>query len=181
MLFDAPVATLTSLAYQRISEAPKAARYGAEMPVPDWHARLVCGGCGSRRSTWSSPGPSGGHRKARPSPTGPLFLGADAAARRSSHRRALPPLTPRARSLRPPAPRDPAGVSTRSIAQAKARPSPAAPLSSPARRSGLRLHPRRQRHHMQPVMHLDLSDDETAALIRERHDIAERDRSGASL
>jgi hypothetical protein len=34
---------------------------------------------------------------------------------------------------------------------------------------------------MQPVMHLDLSDDETAALIRERHDIAERDRSGASL
>ena len=49
MLFDAPVATLTSLAYQRISEAPKAARYGAETPVPDWHARLVCGGCGSRR------------------------------------------------------------------------------------------------------------------------------------
>jgi hypothetical protein len=94
-----------------------------------------------------------------------------------------PSATPRARSIRPPAPaaRDPAGVSTRSIARAKARPSPAAPLSSHARRSGLRLHPRRQRHHMQPVMHLDLSDDETAALIRERHDIAERDRSGASL
>ena len=72
-----------------------------------------------------------------------------------------PSATPRARSIRPPAPaaRYPAGVSTRSIARAKARPSPAAPLSSHARRSGLRLHPRRQRHHMQPVMHLDLSDD----------------------
>jgi hypothetical protein len=30
-------------------------------------------------------------------------------------------------------------------------------------------------------MNPDLSDDEAAALIRERHDIAERDRSGASL
>jgi ribosomal protein S27AE len=26
-----------------------AARYGAEMAVPDWHKRLVCGQCGSRR------------------------------------------------------------------------------------------------------------------------------------
>lgn len=26
-----------------------AERYGAEMTVPDWHKRLVCGGCGSRR------------------------------------------------------------------------------------------------------------------------------------
>ncbi len=25
------------------------ARYGAETTVPDWHARLVCSGCGSRR------------------------------------------------------------------------------------------------------------------------------------
>jgi hypothetical protein len=24
-------------------------RYGAEMAVPDWHARLVCSHCGSRR------------------------------------------------------------------------------------------------------------------------------------
>jgi hypothetical protein len=24
-----------------------AERYGAEMTVPDWHARLVCSGCGS--------------------------------------------------------------------------------------------------------------------------------------
>jgi hypothetical protein len=24
-------------------------RYGAEMPVTDWHARLVCGQCGSRK------------------------------------------------------------------------------------------------------------------------------------
>jgi hypothetical protein len=23
-------------------------RYGAEITVPDWHARLVCSGCGSR-------------------------------------------------------------------------------------------------------------------------------------
>jgi Zn finger protein HypA/HybF involved in hydrogenase expression len=23
--------------------------YGAEMSVPDWHERLVCSGCGSRR------------------------------------------------------------------------------------------------------------------------------------
>jgi hypothetical protein len=23
-------------------------RYGAEMPVPEWHRRLVCGACGSR-------------------------------------------------------------------------------------------------------------------------------------
>jgi hypothetical protein len=26
-----------------------AVRYGADTPVPDWHARLVCGQCGSRR------------------------------------------------------------------------------------------------------------------------------------
>jgi hypothetical protein len=26
-----------------------AERYGAEMSVPDWHARLVCAQCGSRR------------------------------------------------------------------------------------------------------------------------------------
>jgi Zn finger protein HypA/HybF involved in hydrogenase expression len=26
-----------------------AERYGAEMSVPDWHSRLVCGKCGSRR------------------------------------------------------------------------------------------------------------------------------------
>jgi hypothetical protein len=26
-----------------------AERYGADMTVPDWHARLVCTGCGSRR------------------------------------------------------------------------------------------------------------------------------------
>jgi hypothetical protein len=24
-------------------------RHGAEMTVPDWHARLVCSGCGGRR------------------------------------------------------------------------------------------------------------------------------------
>ena len=24
-----------------------AERYGAEMPVPEWHAQLVCGPCGS--------------------------------------------------------------------------------------------------------------------------------------
>ncbi len=28
--------------------AEMAERYGAEMPVPDWHARLVCGQYGSR-------------------------------------------------------------------------------------------------------------------------------------
>jgi hypothetical protein len=26
-----------------------AERYGAEMSVPDWHKRLVCGNCGRRR------------------------------------------------------------------------------------------------------------------------------------
>jgi hypothetical protein len=26
-----------------------AERYGAEMAVPNWHSRLVCGECGSRR------------------------------------------------------------------------------------------------------------------------------------
>jgi hypothetical protein len=26
-----------------------AERYGAEMTVPDWHNRLVCGQCGSRQ------------------------------------------------------------------------------------------------------------------------------------
>jgi hypothetical protein len=31
------------------------------------------------------------------------------------------------------------------------------------------------------MQHLELTDEETAALIRERHDIVERDRSGASL
>jgi hypothetical protein len=30
--------------------AALAARYGAEMSVPDWHARLVCSQCGSRRT-----------------------------------------------------------------------------------------------------------------------------------
>lgn len=29
--------------------AEMAERYGAEMPVPDWQARLICGECGSRR------------------------------------------------------------------------------------------------------------------------------------
>jgi hypothetical protein len=29
--------------------ATLADRYGAEMTVIDWHARLVCSGCGSRR------------------------------------------------------------------------------------------------------------------------------------
>jgi hypothetical protein len=29
--------------------AEMAERYGVEMAVPDWHARLVCGECGSRR------------------------------------------------------------------------------------------------------------------------------------
>ena len=29
--------------------AEMAERYGAEMSVPDWHKRLVCGQCGSRR------------------------------------------------------------------------------------------------------------------------------------
>jgi hypothetical protein len=29
--------------------AEMAERYGAEMSVPDWHDRLVCGRCGSRR------------------------------------------------------------------------------------------------------------------------------------
>jgi hypothetical protein len=28
--------------------AEMAERYGAETSVPDWHARLVCGNCGSR-------------------------------------------------------------------------------------------------------------------------------------
>ncbi len=28
--------------------AEMAERYGSEMTVPDWHARLVCGKCGSR-------------------------------------------------------------------------------------------------------------------------------------
>lgn len=28
--------------------AEMARRYGAEMPVPEWHARLRCGQCGSR-------------------------------------------------------------------------------------------------------------------------------------
>jgi hypothetical protein len=27
--------------------AEMAGRYGAETPVPDWHRRLVCSGCGS--------------------------------------------------------------------------------------------------------------------------------------
>ncbi len=27
-----------------------AERYGAEATVPDWHARLVCGECGGRRT-----------------------------------------------------------------------------------------------------------------------------------
>ena len=29
--------------------AGMAKRYGAEMAVPEWHARLVCSECGSRR------------------------------------------------------------------------------------------------------------------------------------
>jgi hypothetical protein len=29
--------------------AEEAVRYGAGTPVPDWHARLVCGHCGGRR------------------------------------------------------------------------------------------------------------------------------------
>jgi hypothetical protein len=29
--------------------AEMATRYGAETPVPDWQARLVCGQCGSRQ------------------------------------------------------------------------------------------------------------------------------------
>lgn len=29
--------------------ADMAERYGAETTVPDWHSRLVCGRCGSRR------------------------------------------------------------------------------------------------------------------------------------
>jgi hypothetical protein len=29
--------------------AEMAERYGAEMTVPDWHDRLVCGQCGGRR------------------------------------------------------------------------------------------------------------------------------------
>jgi len=29
--------------------AEMAERCGAEMSVPDWHQRLVCGNCGSRR------------------------------------------------------------------------------------------------------------------------------------
>ena len=29
--------------------AEMAERYGAEMSVPDWQSRLVCGQCGSRR------------------------------------------------------------------------------------------------------------------------------------
>ena len=29
--------------------AEMAERYGAEMTVPDWHKRLMCGQCGSRR------------------------------------------------------------------------------------------------------------------------------------
>jgi hypothetical protein len=24
-------------------------RYGAEMPVPEWHSRLTCSGCGNRQ------------------------------------------------------------------------------------------------------------------------------------
>lgn len=30
--------------------AEQAERYGAETPVPEWHARLVCGTCGSRNT-----------------------------------------------------------------------------------------------------------------------------------
>ena len=29
--------------------AAMAERYGAELSVPDWHQRLVCGQCGSRK------------------------------------------------------------------------------------------------------------------------------------
>jgi hypothetical protein len=29
--------------------AEMAERYGADMTVPDWHARLTCSGCGSRQ------------------------------------------------------------------------------------------------------------------------------------
>jgi hypothetical protein len=29
--------------------AEMAELYGADMPVPEWHARLVCSGCGSRQ------------------------------------------------------------------------------------------------------------------------------------
>jgi hypothetical protein len=29
--------------------AAMAERYGAEMTIPDWHKRLVCGQCGSRK------------------------------------------------------------------------------------------------------------------------------------
>ena len=29
--------------------AEQAERYGAEMTVPEWHARLVCSACGSRQ------------------------------------------------------------------------------------------------------------------------------------
>jgi hypothetical protein len=35
--------------HQAAPDPPEMAeRYGAEMTVPDWHKRLVCGECGSR-------------------------------------------------------------------------------------------------------------------------------------
>ena len=34
-------------------------RYGAETPVPNWAARLVCGECGSRKVSWVLSGATG--------------------------------------------------------------------------------------------------------------------------
>jgi hypothetical protein len=31
-----------------------AERYGAELTVPDWHQRLVCSACGSRRGDFAA-------------------------------------------------------------------------------------------------------------------------------
>ena len=62
--YDGPPMTLGNAAAARVrlivwcldcrhqvepNPAAMAERYGAEMSVPDWHKRLVCGQCGSRR------------------------------------------------------------------------------------------------------------------------------------
>ena len=45
-----------------------AERYGAEMSVPDWKSRLVCGQCGSRRVDMVVSGTERRDSKARPKP-----------------------------------------------------------------------------------------------------------------
>jgi hypothetical protein len=45
-----------------LDRAELAERYGAEMIVSAWHARLVCSGCGSRRIGFVVTGTSGDRR-----------------------------------------------------------------------------------------------------------------------